>query len=128
MADGRPATGIGRWWYFAAAVIMAIAVAAFYVGIKAYPQSFGGFVLPGLLVTVLLLAGCLYRVRVVDSRLARQERFALGAAAGLSVLTVLLHAFVVDDGPSGWTVITGVLPALPFLLLAWQAQRVLADS
>ncbi|MGH3469600.1 MAG: hypothetical protein ACRDQF_17920 [Thermocrispum sp.] len=117
-----------RWWYFAAAVIMAIALAAFYVGVKAYPQSFGGSVLPGLLVTVLLLAGCLYRLRVTDTAMASAERLALAAAAALSVVTVLLQAFAVADGLSVWTVITGVLPALPFLLLAWQAQRVLATT
>jgi len=112
----------GRWWYFAAAVVMAIALGAFYVGLKAYATA---YVLPALLVTVLLAAGCVYRLRVTDSPLAHHERTALGAGAALSVVTILLHAFAVPDGLSAWTVVTGVLPALPFLLLAWQSQRVL---
>lgn len=110
---------------------MTIALAAFYVGIKAVttaPDSSSDYVLPGALVTVLLLAGFGFRLRFTDSALARQERLALAAAAALSVVTILLHVFVVPDGLSAWTVLTGVLPALPFLLLAWQSQRVLGAS
>lgn len=115
--------GENRWWYLAAALIMAIALAAFYVGIKAFPQSTGGYVLPGALVTVLLAAGAGYRVKVLNSRMARHERTALIAAAALSVVTILLHQFAVPDGLSVWTVLTGVLPALPFVVLAWRSQR-----
>src|SRR5690606_19799796 len=78
-------------WYFAAAVIMAIAVAAFYIAVQAYPDSLGGAAWPGLLVSVLLLAGAVFRLRVTDSPMARAERAALAAAAGLSLLTVALQ-------------------------------------
>ncbi|WP_028849975.1 hypothetical protein [Thermocrispum municipale] len=115
-----------RWWYFAAAVIMAIAVAAFYIAVQAYPDSLGGAAWPGLLVSVLLLAGAVFRLRVTDSPMARAERAALAAAAGLSLLTVALQAFVLADGLSVWAVVVGALPALPFLPLAWQAERTLS--
>lgn len=114
-----------RWWYFAAAAIMAIALGAYYVGLKSYSSSAGGSVLLGLFVTVLLLAGWAYRLRVADTRMAPFERTTLLTAAGLSVLTVLLHAFVVDDGLTVWSVITGVLPALPFGWLAARSLRAL---
>lgn len=122
-AEHEKVLGENRWWYFTAALIMAIALAAFYVGIKAYPNPSVGTVLPGALVTVLLLAGGGYRLRVLNSRMARHERTALVAAAALSLVTILLHRFAVPDGLSTWTILTGVLPALPFVVLAWQSQR-----
>lgn len=120
--------GANRWWYFAATVIMAIAVAAFYVGIKASAETAAGYVVPGAVVSALLFAAWGYRLRVVDTAMARHERSALLAAAALSVVTILLHAFAVPDGLSAWTVLTGVLPALPFLALAWQSQAILGDT
>lgn len=120
--------GANRWWYFAATVIMAIAVAAFYVGIKASAQTPAGYIVPGVVVSALLLGAWGYRMRIVDTAMARHERSALLAAAALSVVTILLHAIAVPDGLSTWTVLTGVLPALPFLLVAGRSQRVLKDG
>ncbi|WP_028847628.1 MULTISPECIES: hypothetical protein [Thermocrispum] len=114
-----------RWWYVAAAVIMAITVAAFHIAVQAGQGGAGGTAWPGLLVPVLLLGGVVYRLRVTDSPMARAERAALATAAGLSLLTVVLQAFVLADGLSVPAVAVAVLPAVPFLPLAWRAHRVL---
>lgn len=125
-ADGARAVDKVRanhWWYAATCLIMAIAVAAYYVGLKAFPVGPGGYLVPAVMVPVLLAAGCAYRLKVSDTVTARLELITLGTAAWLSVVTIVLHTLLLADGLTVWTVLAGVLPGLPFVWLASRTRR-----
>ncbi|MEV1330380.1 hypothetical protein AB0J20_12475 [Micromonospora costi] len=112
-----------RWWPVAAAVIMAVYTAAFYIGLKAFPEAADGFVLPGVLLVTALLGLIAFRRRVVDRGDTRREEMTVWTSIGLAVVTILLNRFVVPDGLTPWVVLVGLLPAAPFLLLAWRITR-----
>ncbi|RKN52955.1 hypothetical protein D7193_24470 [Micromonospora costi] len=112
-----------RWWPVAAALIMAVFTAAFYTGLKAFPETVDDFVLPGVLLVMALLGLIAFRRRVVDRGDTRREELTVWASVGLALVTILLNRFVLPDGLTPWVVLVGLLPAAPFLLLAWRITR-----
>ena len=109
-----------RWWPVAAALTMAAFTAAFYIGLTAFPGSADDFVLPGVLVVMAILMLITFRRRVVDRGDHRREERTIWASIGLAVVTIVLNRFVVPDGLTPWVVLVGLLPALPFMVLAWR--------
>ncbi|MDQ2586476.1 hypothetical protein [Saccharothrix yanglingensis] len=112
-----------RWWYVAAAAVVAVSTAAFYTGLSAAPDAVADLVLPGALVVVVLTGLIGLRLRAVDRTAARLENAALWAGVGLAVPTMLLIRFVLPEGFTPWSVAAGVLPAVPFGVLAWRVAR-----
>ncbi|MEU0465583.1 hypothetical protein ABZ215_16405 [Amycolatopsis sp. NPDC006131] len=112
-----------RWWYVAATAVMAVFTAACYIGLIAAPAAVGDLVLPGVLVVVVLTGLIGLRLRVIDRAAARLENAAVWASVGLAVPTMLLDKFLVPEGFTPWAVPAGVLPALPFIVLAWRVAR-----
>jgi len=115
---------VNRRWYVLSSVVMAVALAAFYIGLKAFPGTANDLVLPWLLgtVAVLGLLGWQSR-RAVDRVYGRWGERAALASLGLAIVTIVLNNTVVPDGLSVWTVLLGLLPAIPFLVLAWGVAR-----
>ncbi|GAA1774412.1 hypothetical protein [Luedemannella helvata] len=112
-----------RWWPVAAALTMAAFTAAFYIGLKAFPGTADDYVLPGVLVVTAILVLITFRRRVVDRGDNRREERTVWASIILAVVTIVLNRFVVPDGLTPWGVLVGVLPALPFMVLAWRTAR-----
>jgi hypothetical protein len=114
----------GRWWQVASALLAAVFLATFYIGLKAYPGTANGLVIPGFLVAFAVLGLIAWRRRVADRGDRRQEENAAWASMGLALITIGLNAFVLpDDGLTLWVVLVGLLPALPFAFLAWRIAR-----
>jgi uncharacterized membrane protein len=112
-----------RWWLVVAALTMAVFTAAFYTGLKAFPETADDYVLPGVLLVTALLGLIALRRRVVDRGDNRREERTIWASIGLAGVTILLNRFVVPDGLTPWVVLVGLLPAAPFVVLAWRIAR-----
>jgi uncharacterized membrane protein YhaH (DUF805 family) len=112
-----------RWWPVAAALTMAVFTAAFYTGLKAFPETADDLVLPGVLMVLALLGLIALRRRVVDRGDNRREERTIWTSVCLAVVTILLNRFVVPDGLTPWVVLVGLLPAAPFVILAWRIAR-----
>lgn len=112
-----------RWWRIAAAVIMGVFTAAFYIGLKAYPGTADDYVLPGLLLVLALLGLVALGRRVAGRDDRRQEERVVWASLGLAVVTIVLNRFLVPSGLNAWVVLTGLLPAVPFAVLAWRIAK-----
>jgi peptidoglycan/LPS O-acetylase OafA/YrhL len=114
----------GRWWRVAAALFMAAFLATFYIGLKAYPDTADDLVLPGMLLALAILGLIGWRQRVADRDGKREEERTTWASLGLAVVTIGLNALVLpDNGLTLWVVLAGLLPAVPFAVLAWRIAR-----
>ena len=113
----------GRWWQVASALVMMFFSAAFYIGLKAFPGTAENLVLPVILLVFTLISLIAWRQRVVDRGDKRLEERTAWISLGLAAVTVALNAFVVPDGLSVWVVLAGLLPAIPFAVLAWRFAR-----
>lgn len=112
-----------RWSYVLTAMIMAVYTAGMYIGVKSFPHTVPAFVLPWLLLTGGLLALIAFRRRVVDRDARRIEERVAYLSMGLGLVAIILNMFVVPDGFTVWSVLVGLLPAVPFLVRAWQVAR-----
>lgn len=112
-----------RWWGVAAALVMALFLAAFYTLTTAYPQATSAYVLPAVILCVGLLAFISWRRRAVHSTARRLEEPTVWASLGLAAVTIALKFFFEPQGLTPWVVLMGMLPALPFLVLAWRIAR-----
>lgn len=112
-----------RWWYVAAALLMAGFTAAFYIGLTAFPATVGDLVLPGALLVAAFAGFIGLRQRMVARVANRMENVVIWVSVGLAVPTMVLSRFVVPDGFTLWAVLVGVLPAVPFAVLAWRVAR-----
>lgn len=114
----------GRWWQVAYALVCAVFFASFYIGLKAYPGTAENLVLPAMLLVVAILWLLSLRRRVVDKDDKRLGEKAGWVSLGLAAITVVLNAFVVpNNGLTVWVVLVGLLPAIPFVVLAWRFAR-----
>lgn len=112
-----------RWWHVASALVMTVALTAYYIAMASWPRRVDDYVLPGVLVTVAVLGFIGWRIRSVDPRAQRLETPAVLVSLALALVTIAVNRFLLPEGLSAGTVLTGLLPGLPFLYLAWRVGR-----
>ncbi|HEY1180353.1 MAG TPA: hypothetical protein VGF17_29710, partial [Phytomonospora sp.] len=89
----------------------------------AWPDDVGDYVLPWLAVTMGVLLLMKWRMRAVPREAARLEERAVWISLGLALVTIAVNNLLLPPGFSVWIVLTGMLPALPFLHAAWRVGR-----
>lgn len=114
---------VRRAWYIAGALVMAAALAVVNIVLASWPERLADVIVPGLLVVVAILAAFAWFGRGVLAAGAVSTNRAVYLSAVLMVVTFLLNRLLIPEGFSGWVVLTGLLPALPFIALAWRAGR-----
>ena len=101
-------------------------VAAFYGGWLGQPTAriIAGYVtcFLGVLVVGAILALLMWGGRTIPTAAIAASNRVVLISAVLMVVTLLLNRLL-PVGFSGWVVLTGLLPALPFLYLAWRVAR-----
>lgn len=112
-----------RWWYVTAALVMAAVLAAFSIALASWPDRLAEVIVPGLLVIGAILAVLARCGRTVPAAAGSATNIAISVSAGLMVVTMLLNRLLLPEGFSIWLILTGVLPALPFVHLAWRVGR-----
>jgi hypothetical protein len=112
-----------RWWHVAAALVMAVFLAAFYTLTTAYPEASSAYAIVALIVCSAMLAFIGWRRRAVDREARKLEEPAIWASLALAGLTIVLKFFLEPEGLTPLVVVMGLLPALPFLALAWRIAR-----
>jgi hypothetical protein len=112
-----------RRWYVAGAIVMAVALGAFTIALASWPERLAELIIPGLLVVGVILAVLAWFGRTVPAAATARTNRTVYLSAGLTVVALLLIRLVLPEGFSAWAVLTGLLPALPFLYLAWRVGR-----
>lgn len=112
-----------RWWHVASGLVTAVFLTVYYIAMAAWPDQVDVFVLPAMAVVFAILLLIQWRMRAVPREAARLEENTVWVSLGLALVTIGLNSFVLPEGLSVWIVLTGVLPALPFLYMAWRVGR-----
>jgi hypothetical protein len=102
---------------------MAVALGAFTIALASWPERLAELIIPGLLVVGVILAVLAWCGRTVPAAATARTNRTVYLSAGLTVVALLLIRLVLPEGFSAWAVLTGLLPALPFLYLAWRVGR-----
>jgi hypothetical protein len=110
-----------RRWYVVGALVMAATLTAFTVALASWPDRLAQVIVPGLVGVLAILALLAWCGRTLPTGTVAATNRALFLGAALLVVTLLLDRLLLPDGFSGWSVLAGVLPGLPFL---WLARRV----
>ena len=111
-----------RWWYVAMAMIMAISLTAFYVGMLISADVVDRWIVPGAVIVIGLLALLQWRARSLPASAKALENRVVWVSTGLIVVLVLI-LIVLPDDLSPWLGALGVLPAVPWAALAWRVSR-----
>lgn len=111
-----------RGWYIAGTLVMAVALAAFSIALASWPDRLADLIIPGLLVVGAILALLAWSGRTIPTAAVAVSNRVVFISAALMVVTLLLNRLL-PAGFSGWVILTGLLPALPFLYLAWRVAR-----
>jgi len=111
-----------RGWYIAGTLVMAVALAAFSIALASWPDRLADLIIPGLLVVGAILALLAWSGRTIPTSAVAVSNRVVFISAALMVVTLLLNRLL-PVGFSGWVILTGLLPALPFLYLAWRVAR-----
>lgn len=111
-----------RHWYTAGALVMAAAMLTFNVALAAWPDRLANVIVPGLVLVLAILALLAWSGRTVPTAATATTNRVMLVSAVLMITTLLLNRLL-PAGFSGWVVLTGLLPALPFLYLAWRVAR-----
>lgn len=111
-----------RRWYIVGALVMAIALAAFTIALASWPDQLAEVIIPGILVIGGILALLAWRGRTVPAAASTANRVVY-VSAGLMVVAFLLNRFILPSGFTGWSLLVGLLPAVPFVYLAWRVAR-----
>ncbi|MDT0156647.1 hypothetical protein Q9R19_03305 [Microbacterium sp. ARD32] len=111
-----------RRWYVFGALVMALALAAFTVAFASWPDRLAEVLIPGILVVGAILAVLAWRGRTVPAA-AASANVTIYVSAGLIIAALALIKLLLPAGFSGWAVLIALLPALPFLHLAWRVGR-----
>jgi len=111
-----------RGWYIAGTLVMAVALAAFSIALASWPDRLADLIIPGLLVVGAILALLAWSGRTIPTAAVAVSNRVVFISATLMVVTLLLNRLL-PAGFSGCVVLTGLLPALPFLYLAWRVAR-----
>lgn len=112
-----------RWWYVAESLVMASSLTVFYVAIHAWPDLVATWLLLGAVIVTGVLALLQRHRRSLPAPAQKLEARALWISLGLVLLCLPVYRFLLPDGFSLWTVVVGVLPGLPFAVLAWKVSR-----
>lgn len=112
-----------RRWYIAGALVMAVALAAFSVALASWPEGLAEVIIPGILFVLALLAVLARSGRTIPTEAVAATNRVMLVSAVLIVVPQLLHRLLLSEGFSVWVALTGLLPALPFLYLAWRVTR-----
>lgn len=112
-----------RRWYVAGALVLAVALAGFVIALASWPDRLAEVIVPGILVVLALLSLLAWCGRTIPSAAVKTTNRAVFASAVAIVVALVLNRFLLPAGFSGWVVLTGLLPALPFLYLAWRVSR-----
>lgn len=102
---------------------MAVVLAAFIVALAAWPDQLAEIIIPGLLAVGAILVLLAWSGRTMPTAAMAWTNRTVYLSAGLLVVALALIRFALPDGFSAWAVLTGMLPALPFLHLAWRVGR-----
>lgn len=111
-----------RRWYIAGALVMAATLAAFSVALAWWPDRLAEVIIPGLLIALAVLAVLSWSGRTIPESATKATNRVILISAVMMIVTLLLNRLL-PVGFSGWVVLTGLLPALPFLYLAWRVAR-----
>ncbi|UJP11582.1 hypothetical protein L2X99_08935 [Microbacterium sp. KUDC0406] len=112
-----------RRWYIAGALVMALALAGFTIALAVWPDRLADVIIPGLLVVLALLAVLAWSGRTIPTGAVAVTNRVVLVSAVLMVVALLLNRMILPEGFSVWAVLTALLPALPFLYLAWRTAR-----
>ena len=111
-----------RGWYIASTLVMATTMGAFSISLVSWPDRLADLIIPGLLVIAAILALLAWSGRTIPTAAIALTNSVVLLSAALMVVALLLHRLL-PVGFSGWALLTGLLPALPFLYLAWRVAR-----
>ncbi|MCT1479105.1 hypothetical protein [Microbacterium sp. p3-SID336] len=111
-----------RRWYVAGALVMAATLATFTIALAAWPDRLAAVIVPGLLSVAAILALLGWSGRTIPTAATAITNRVMLVSAALMVVTLVLNRLL-PAGFSGWLILTGLLPALPFLYLAWRVAR-----
>jgi hypothetical protein len=112
-----------RWWYIAGALVMAAELSAFTVALASWPERLAEVVVPGVLAVGAILALLAWCGRTVPAAATAATNRTVYQSAGLLLVALLLIRLVLPEGFSVWAGLTGLLPGLSFLSLAWKVSR-----
>lgn len=111
-------------WPVVAALTMAVLSAAFYIGLKALPETAHDLLLPSVVMAVLTVGVIAIRRSVVHRGSGHRTELALLTSVGLALVTIYLNRFVLPEGLTLSAVLLGLLPSIPFVVLAWWVARI----
>lgn len=111
-----------RWWYVATAVVMAVATTAYYTSMLTAPDIVDAWFLPGALVILLVLAVLQWRTRSLPAPGQDGQTRAVWISVGL-VFVVMVAVMLLPEDASPWIGLLGVLPGVPWAVLAWRVGR-----
>ncbi|HWU29652.1 MAG TPA: hypothetical protein VN041_11260 [Microbacterium sp.] len=111
-----------RRWYIAGTLVMAAALATFSIALASWPDRLADVIIPGLLIVLAILALLAWSGRTIPEAATKATNRVVLISAVMMIVTLLLNRLL-PVGFSGWVVLTGLLPALPFLYLAWRVAR-----
>lgn len=112
-----------RWWYVAESLVMASSLTVFYVAIHSWPDLVAAWLLAAAVVVTGLLALMQRHRRSVPTPARKWEGRAMLLSFGLVLVCLPVYRFLLPDGFSLWLVLAGLLPGLPFAVLAWRVSR-----
>lgn len=112
-----------RGWYAAGAIVMAVVLSVSFVALAAWPDRYADWVVAGLLATLAGLALLAWRGRSVPAGLPALGERVVCISAGLAIVAMVLNKLVIPEGFSGWVVVAGLLPGLPYAYVAWRVSR-----
>ncbi|WP_027945219.1 hypothetical protein [Amycolatopsis taiwanensis] len=111
------------WWPVAASVLMAVFSAAFYIGLKALPETAHNLLLPDVVLAVIIVGVAAIRRSVVNRGAGHRAELAVLTSVGLALVTIYLNRFVMPDDLTPLAVHIGLLPSIPFAVYAWWVAR-----
>lgn len=102
---------------------MAGSLTTFYIAIHAWPD----FVATWLLAFAVIVTGIIALLqrfgRNVPTVATKWENRSFWTSLCLVVVCVPIYRFFLPDGFSPWLVLMGLLPGLPYAVLAWRVSR-----
>lgn len=112
-----------RRWYIAGALVMAVTMTAFTIALASWPGRLAEVIIPGLVAVGVILAGLARWGRTIPAAAMTATNRTVMLSAVLMVVALLLIRMFLPEGFSAWAVLTGLLPGLPFVWLAWRVSR-----
>lgn len=112
-----------RWWFVAESLVMAASLTVFYIAIHAWPDLVDTWFLTGLIVVVGLLVLLQRHRKSLPTPAQRWQDRTLWISLGLVLVCLPLYRFLLPQGFSLWLVLAGLLPGVPYVVLAFRVSR-----